>query len=173
MTAAVGSGAASFVIRSLQEGHWEQVREIYAAGIATGIATFETEVPSATDLDAKWISGQRWVAAHPAGQLLGWAALTPTSSRACYRGVAETSVYVAPEASGRGVGRALVRHQIDAAFAAGFWTLQSSVFAENHASRALHRALGFREVGIRERIAQRDGRWHDTVLIELRSTAKV
>lgn len=169
MTAAPGQG--TFTVRPLQPGDWESVREIYAAGIATGVATFETEVGSAADLDARWTTGHRWVAVDTSDRVIGWAALTPASTRHCYRGVAETSVYVAPDAAGRGVGRALVRHQVEAAFAAGFWTLQSSIFAVNHASRALHRSVGFREVGVRERIARRDGLWHDTVLIELRSTA--
>ena len=160
-----------FVVRALEPGDWERVREIYAAGMATGIATFETEVPSAQELDAKWVPHQRWVAVDADGRVLGWGALTPASTRHCYRGVAETSVYVAPEAAGRGVGRALVERQVDAAFAAGFWTLQSSIFVENHASLALHGSLGFRRLGVRERIAQRDGVWHDTVVVELRSPA--
>lgn len=159
----------ALAIRPLEPSDWERVREIYGAGMATGIATFETVVPSAEELDQKWIPEQRWVATSPSGRVLGWAVLSPTSSRSCYRGVVETSVYVAPESAGRGVGRALVDHQVRAAVEAGFWTLQSSIFAENHASLALHRSAGFREVGIRERIAQRDGVWHDTVLIEFRA----
>lgn len=156
------------LVRALTDDDWPRVREIYAEGIATGVATFETEVPSSADLDVKWIPGQRW-GIDLDGDLVGWAAITPFSARECYRGVAETSVYVAAAAAGRGVGRALVAHQRDAALAAGFWTLQAAVFAENAASLALHRRAGYREVGRRERIAQRDGRWHDTVLLELRA----
>lgn len=172
MTEAAPGAQAGVLIRSLQDGDWPRVREIYAAGMDTGIATFEIEVPSAGDLDAKWLQGQRWVAVDAEGCLIGWAALTAVSGRPCYRGVAETSVYVDPAAAGRGVGRALVRHQLVAAVGAGFWTLQASVFAENRASLSVHQAEGFREVGVRERIAQRDGRWHDTVLLEYRSPTR-
>lgn len=170
MTSQAGARGSAVIVRALQPPDWGRVRGIYAAGIATGVATFESAVPPADELDSKWIIGQRWVAVDPTGQILGWAALTPTSSRRCYRGVVETSVYVAPEAAGRGVGRALVQHQVDAAFAAGFWTLQASIFAMNRASLVLHLSVGFREVGRRERIAQRDGIWHNTVIVELRSS---
>ncbi|GAB2679568.1 helix-turn-helix domain-containing GNAT family N-acetyltransferase [Nocardia goodfellowii] len=157
-------------VRGLRPEDWDAVRRIYAEGIATGIATFETTVPSRADLDAHWLPEQRWVA-EIEGEIAGWAALSPVSARGCYAGVAETSVYVAGDSRGRGVGKALVHKQVTAADQAGLWTLQSSIFTENRASIALHHAAGFRTVGIRERIAQRDGVWHDTVLIERRSSA--
>lgn len=155
-------------LRALTATDWEAVRRIYAAGIATGNATFETEAPDADALDAKWIAGQRWVATD-GDEVLGWAALTAVSARECYRGVAETSVYVDLDHGGRGIGSLLVAHQVAAAFASGFWTLQTSIFPENHASLAIHRRAGFREVGRRERIAQLDGVWRDTVLLEIRT----
>lgn len=158
----------SVEIRAMARADFEDVRRIYAAGIATRDATFETEVPTAEVLDEKWIVGQRWVITLD-GQVRGWAAMTPTSSRACYRGVAETSIYIDPDAAGRGLGTRLLTHQIEAATTSGFWTLQTSIFPENHASLALHRRGGFREVGRRERIAQLDGVWRDTILLERRS----
>ena len=160
--------AAAVVVRAMAEGDWDDVRRIYAEGIATGDATFETDVPDAATLDAKWLPGQRFVAEID-GRVVGWAAAAPTSTRACYAGVAETSVYVAGEARGRGVGRALVRHQIEQADAAGLWTLQTGIFPENEASIALHLAAGFRTVGVRERIGRLHGRWRDTVILERRS----
>jgi L-amino acid N-acyltransferase YncA len=154
-------------VRALTDDDWPAVLRIYAEGIATGNATFETEVPRREVLDARWLPGQRWVA-DIAGVVVGWAAASPVSTRSCYAGVAETSVYVATQFQGRGVGRALVQRQVEAADEAGLWTLQTSVFPENIASLELHYAAGFRLVGVRERIAQHEGVWRDTVLIERR-----
>ncbi|MEU4250917.1 GNAT family N-acetyltransferase [Amycolatopsis sp. NPDC026612] len=159
---------ADVVVRALEAGDWAAVRRIYAEGVATGIATFETAVPSRATLDAKWLPGHRWVAERD-GQVVGWAAATPVSTRDCYAGVAETSIYVADGQRGRGVGKALLRKQVMAADEDGLWTLQTSIFTENRASLALHHAAGYRTVGVRERIAQRDGVWQDTVFLERRS----
>jgi L-amino acid N-acyltransferase YncA/DNA-binding transcriptional ArsR family regulator len=154
-------------VRPLGRGDWGAVRRIYAEGIATGIATFETAVPSRDELHAKWLPGHRWVAEID-DEVVGWAAAAPVSARECYSGVAETSIYVGESHRGRGVGKALIRTQVTEADAAGLWTLQTSVFTENRASIALHRAAGYRTLGVRERIAQRDGVWHDTVFLERR-----
>ncbi len=161
--------AADIRLRALEPGDWDAVRRIYADGIATGNATFETEVPPADVLDSKWLTGQRWVA-ELNGTVTGWASVSPTSQRDCYRGVGETSVYVDAASAGMGVGSALVRHQVAAADAAGLWTLQTSIFPENVASLAIHRAAGFRDIGYRERIAQLDGVWRDTIFLERRAT---
>jgi len=156
------------VVRAMAHADWDDVRRIYALGIATRDATFETEVPTAEALDAKWIPGQRWVIA--AGDAVaGWAAMTAVSARECYRGVAETSIYIDTALGGRGLGKRLLSHQVDAALTAGFWTLQTSIFPENEASLAIHRNAGFRDVGRRDRIAQLDGSWRDTILLELRA----
>jgi len=156
-------------IRTLDESDWPAVATIYAEGIATGNATFEVDVPT-------W---ERWDAAHPSlrlvaesdGAVLGWAALSPYSDRRCYRGVAEESVYVAASARGRGVGRALLGELIDRAEAEGYWTLLAGVFPENDSSLALHLALGFRVVGIHEKLGDRDGVFRDVVWLERRSTS--
>ncbi|MGB3440501.1 MAG: GNAT family N-acetyltransferase [Actinophytocola sp.] len=160
---------AEVTVRPLETGDWAAVRRIHGEGIATGIATFETSVPSRASLDAKWLRGHRWVAELD-GDVVGWTALTPASTRDCYSGVAESSVYVADGHRGRGIGKALVRKQVMAADEAGLWTLQTAIFTENRASIALHHAAGYRTVGIRERIAQRDGTWHDTVFLERRAS---
>ncbi|WP_133742325.1 helix-turn-helix domain-containing GNAT family N-acetyltransferase [Actinorugispora endophytica] len=156
------------VVRAMRPGDMEAVREIYAQGIATRSATFETEVPGAAELEAKWLPGHRWVA-EAGGAVAGWAALAPVSARECYAGVAENSVYVGENARGRGVGKALIHRQVTAADEGGLWTLQTSIFPENKASLALHRGAGFRTLGVRERIARLDGRWRDTVMLERRS----
>ena len=156
------------VIGSMRPQDWDFVRAIYLEGITTGQATFETVAPD-------W---ERWNAGHlPQCRLvarigdvvLGWAALSPVSRREVYAGVAEVSVYVAASARGLGVGGALMLALIEASELYGVWTLQSSIFPENHASVALHLKHGFREVGRRERIARRHGVWRDTVVLERRS----
>ena len=154
-------------MRPLAEGDWDDVRRIYAEGIATGEATFETEVPDREALEATWLPGQRWVA-EVDGRVAGWAAAKPVSTRPVYAGVAETSIYVGNEFRGRGVGRALIDRQVAAADAGGLWTLQTSIFPENRASLNLHRAAGFRTLGVRERIGLHHGVWRDTVFLERR-----
>lgn len=153
--------------RAMTDADLPRVREIYAEGIATGNATFETEAPGEQELAAKWLPGHRWVAEWD-GQLVGWAAAAPISTRECYRGVAETSVYVAETARGRGVGKALLHRQVTEADSGGLWTLQTAIFPENRASIALHHAAGFRTLAVRQRIAQHHGVWRDTVLLERR-----
>jgi len=154
------------------ENDWPLVRAIYLEGIATSQATFETTAPRAWD---EWSRNKlevgRTVAAASADEndLLGWTALSPTSSRAAYSGVAELTIYVAARARGLGIGRALLERLIDDAEGAAIWTLQGSIFPENVGSRALHLAVGFREVGRREKIARLGGAWRDTLLVERRS----
>jgi L-amino acid N-acyltransferase YncA len=157
-------------IRDLQPGDWPEVAVIYAAGVATRNATFETDVPSWEEWDARHLARPRLVAVE-AGAVVGWAALSPASARECYAGVAEDSVYVAPGRQGRGVGRALLEELVTRSEAEGLWTLQTSIFPENPASLALHLRCGFRVVGVRERIAELDGVWRDTVLLERRAGA--
>jgi len=158
-----------FVIDSMQPRDWELVRAIYLEGIGTGQATFETEAPDWERWDAGHLPQCRLVVRSGDG-ILGWAALSLVSKREAYAGVAEVSVYVAASARGRGVGGALMRALIEDSEEHGVWTLQSSIFPENHASVALHLNHGFREVGRRERIARRHGVWRDTVLFERRSS---
>jgi len=154
-------------LREMTEADWPQVAAIWAEGIATGQATFETEPPSWTVFDATRRAEGRFVAEHD-GVVVGWAALAPVSSRPCYAGVAENSVYVASSARGLGVGTELLRALVAAAATAGIWTIQCNVFPENAASRALHERAGFRVVGRRERIARLGGVWRDTLFLELR-----
>jgi L-amino acid N-acyltransferase YncA len=155
-------------IRDLRPGDWPQVAAIYEAGIATRSATFETEVPPWEDWDAGHLAEHRLVAVED-GRVVGWAALSPVSDRCCYHGVTENSVYVHPDARGRGVGRALLEQLVAAAEAAGIWTVQTGIFPENTASLELHRRCGFRVVGVRERLGQLDGEWRDVVFLERRS----
>jgi len=149
---------------------WPAVAAIYAAGIATGNATFETSVPSWERWDAKHLASPRLVAVDEHDRVLGWTALSPVSDRCAYAGVAEESVYVAADAAGQGIGAALLERLLAESEAAGLWTIQTGIFPENEASLALHRRAGFRVVGVRERLGQLSGRWRDVVLLERRST---
>jgi L-amino acid N-acyltransferase YncA len=162
----------------MTDAHSAAVLAIYQAGIEEGNATFETEVPDWAGFTAARLAGHRFVAVSGGagsggggswGGVLGWVAVSPVSARAVYRGVVEHSVYVDPGARGQGVGRRLLDTLIGSTEAAGIWTIQSGIFPENAASVALHRTVGFRVVGIRERIGQHHGRWRDVVLIERRS----
>lgn len=148
---------------------WPGVRAIYEEGIATGHATFETTAPGWPEWDSAHRSDERFVARDDAGRMLGWAALATVSDRCVYAGVAEVSVYVAKTARGHGVGRLLLGALIDASERNGLWTLQAGIFPENGASLAVHRRLGFREVGRRERLGVLNGVWRDVVMLERRS----
>jgi len=156
------------VVRHLRPGDWPEVARIYEEGIATGNATFETEVPSWEAWDAAHLAEHRLVAERE-GSVVGWIALAPVSSRCCYAGVAEVSAYVAEEARGEGVGAELLAAVIESSEQAGIWTLQTGVFPENAPSLSLLRRFGFRAVGTQERIGQLHGVWRDVVLLERRS----
>jgi phosphinothricin acetyltransferase len=156
-------------IEPMTEGDAEAVIRIYAEGISTGVATFDTTAPD-------W---RRWNATHRKecrlvarldGAVVGWTALSSWSGREVYAGVVWESVYIATRARGRGVGRALLAALLPAAEAAGIWTVMAGIQAENARSLALHEAAGFRRIGIQERIARdHGGVWRDVVLVEWRS----
>lgn len=148
--------------------HAYGVLTVYASGIATGNATFETEPPSWEEFDAARLPGHRF-AALDGGEVAGWVACSRVSARNAYAGVVEHSVYVDPRFGGRGIGRTLLETLIDSTERAGIWTIQSGVFPENTGSLALHRRCGFREIGVRERIGRHHGVWRDVLLIERRS----
>ncbi|MBU6123034.1 GNAT family N-acetyltransferase [Hymenobacter siberiensis] len=156
-------------ILPLMAEHWPAVRTIYAEGMATGMATFTTELPTWQAWDTGHLPTCRLVATDETGTVLGWVALSPVSGRCVYAGVAEVSVYVAAAARGRGMGPALMKALVAESKQNGLWTLQAGIFPENTASVRLHEAVGFRQVGRRERIGQLRGMWHDTLLLERRS----
>lgn len=158
------------LLRAMTPGDWPQVARILAEGIATGHATFETELPAWERWDRGHLEVGRWVVEGAGGgTLAGWAALSPVSGRCVYAGVAEVSVYVGAGARGQGVGTTLLQALVASSEEAGIWTLQAGIFPENRASLALHRRAGFREVGRRERIGALHGAWRDVLLLERRS----
>ena len=155
-------------IRSFVDDDWPAVAAIYADGIATGNATFETETPSFERWSATHSTEHRFVAVQD-GAVVGWIAVSPVSDRCAYAGVGEHSVYVAERARGQGIGGRLIETLIADCDAAGIWTLQSGIFPENVSSIELHRRCGFRIVGTRERLGQLNGIWRDVVLMERRA----
>lgn len=145
------------------------IAAIYNQGIADRVATFETEPRS--EAQVRRLLEERG-ATHPTtvalrdGEVIGFAWVSPYSDRPCYAGVGEFSVYVARAQRGSGAGRVLVHALADACAENGFWKLVSKIFPENHASRALCRAAGFREVGVHHRHARLDGQWRDVIVVE-------
>ena len=157
------------MIEPLSPEHWEAVKRIYENGIATGDATFQTAAPATWELwDNGHITHSRFVAKSD-NKVIGWVALSPTSARDCYRGVCELSIYIDDDYRGKGIAKLLMQAVVQSSEANGVWSLYSSTFPENKASIALQKKFGFREIGYREKIAQQNGVWRDTVLLERRS----
>jgi L-amino acid N-acyltransferase YncA len=159
---------ADLSLRSMDRADAGAVLAIYQDALDEGDASFETRAPEWAAFDAARLPGHRWVAVGD-GRVLGWVAVSQVSTRPVYAGVVEHSVYVAAEARGRGVGRALLERLIDSTEAAGIWTIQSGIFPENEASLALHARSGFRTIGRRERVGRHHGRWRDVLQLERRS----
>ena len=157
-------------VRRLEDEDWPRVKDIYAAGIATRNATFETEPPQWDRFAQSLLRDLCLVGVMPDGDVVGWVIAHPVSDRCVYSGVIEHSVYVDPAHHGRGIGSTLLNALIEQSEAAGVWTIQSGVFPENTASLKLHEHSGFEVVGTRKAIGQHFGRWRDVVLLERRST---
>jgi phosphinothricin acetyltransferase len=160
--------AGVITIESLRDEHWPGVAEVYAEGIATGNATFETDVPSWEAWDSSHLPEHRIVALRD-GDVVGWAAVSPVSDRCVYGGVVENSVYVADAARGQGLGQRLLEELIVSTEAAGIWTIQTGIFPENEGSIRLHERVGFEVVGRRKRLGKLNGEWRDVLLLERRS----
>jgi phosphinothricin acetyltransferase len=157
------------MIRAMQDSDGPKVLEIYAFGLKTRNATFETQVPTWEKWTAKHLKHSRFVYEHN-GIVAGWVTLSPVSTREVYKGVAEVSIYIGEKYLGRGIGTKLMQMVIESAETNGIWTLYTSLFPENEASVKLHKKFGFREVGTREKIARLDDIWRNTLILERRST---
>ncbi|MEU5727069.1 N-acetyltransferase family protein [Micromonospora sp. NPDC047738] len=160
---------ADVTVRPMTADDADRVLAIYQAGLDSGNASFETTAPTWAAFDAGRLAEHRFVAIDADDAVVGWVAVSPTSTRAVYAGVVEHSVYIDPAAQGRGAGRLLLGTLITSTEAAGIWTIQSGVFPENAASLALHQRAGFRVIGTRERVGRHHGHWRDVILLERRS----
>jgi phosphinothricin acetyltransferase len=152
----------------MRANDWKSVAEIYKEGIDTGNATFQKEVPEYEDWDKGHLKICR-IVAEMYGEIVGWVALSPVSSRAVYAGVTELSIYVAKAHRGKHIGGKLLKHLIEESEKAGIWTLQVGIFPENKPSLLMHEKAGFRKIGYREKVGRMNGFWRDTVLMERRS----
>ncbi|MFG3613361.1 GNAT family N-acetyltransferase [Rummeliibacillus stabekisii] len=159
---------SSIEIRKMFDTDWPMVKQIYLDGIATGNATFQTEAPTFEQWTTSHHPICRFVAIQE-NTVIGWIAISNVSNRSVYKGVGEVSVYVSTQAKTRGIGTALFLKLIEESEKQGFWTLQSSIFKENTASIQLHKKMGFREIGYREKIGELNGIWRDALLLERRS----
>lgn len=160
--------APAVAVSELRPEHSPAVARIYAEGISTGDATFETAVPGWQQWDASYLQAHRFVALR-GDEVVGWAAVSPVSDRCVYGGVVENSVYVAESARGQGVGRLLLEQLVESTEAAGVWTIQTGIFPENEASVRLHERVGFEIVGRRRRLGKLNGIWRDVLFLERRS----
>lgn len=155
-------------ISGFTQTDWPIIAKIYEQGIQTGIATFETQIPSWDLWDINHIQTCRLKAIKD-NAIIGWAALSPTSKRAVYNGVAEVSIYITSKYQNLGIGKLLLAQLIKESEKAGFWTLQASIFSQNKASIALHQSMGFRLIGYRQKIGKLHGIWYDNTILERRS----
>jgi L-amino acid N-acyltransferase YncA len=156
-------------IKNFTKQDYFQVAEIYKQGIETGIATFQNDIPDWESWDKSHLANCR-IAVFEGSEMAAWAAITPVSSRCVYAGVGEVSIYVATNFRGKGVGEILLNYLIKESEKEGLWTLQSGIFAENIGSINLHKKCGFRQIGYREKVGQKNGVWKDNVIMERRST---
>lgn len=156
------------LIKPMQREHWEKVKQIYESGIATGIATFETNAPTWEKWNDGHLTFARLVAVEN-NEIMGWAALSPVSDRCVYGGVAEVSVYMADNHKGKGIGKLLLLNLISKSESNNIWTLQAGIFTDNIASVKLHENVGFRVIGHREKIGKLKNVWKDNFILERRS----
>lgn len=158
------------MIREMKLSDWERVAEIYTQGLGKGISTFNTKCPSYEDWDNGHVKEHRYVYVSDE-KVVGWIAITPSSSRCAYKGCAEVSIYIDEAYQGKGIGTELLKKVCEETEKAGYWSLLSTIFSINKASIALHKKCGFREIGYREKIAKdRFGVWQNTTLMERRSS---
>ncbi|WP_229683193.1 GNAT family N-acetyltransferase [Virgibacillus oceani] len=150
------------------DSDWEQVRDIYIEGINSGNATFEKKAPNWEEWNEGHVAQCRLVARED-GKVAGWAALSPVSNRSAYAGVAEVSIYIRQDSSGKGIGSKLLKVLIETSERNGFWTLRSGIFPENAHSIKLHTNFGFKLAGRQERIGKLNGIWRDVAILERRS----
>lgn len=157
------------MIRGMKANDWAQVAGIYNQSIVRGNSTFSTKCPTYEQWDREHLKECRLVCEQD-GQVVGWTALSPISSKSAYHGTAEVSIYIDEACQGKHIGTELLNTLSTESEKEGFWSLYSVIFSRNSVSIALHRKCGFREIGYRERVAKdRFGNWQNTTLMERRN----
>ena len=157
--------ATALAIRAAAPADAGAIAGIYNQGLAERTATFDTDEITQDEV-AGWLDGEPLLVAELDGRVAGWARAVRSAEQCAQRGVGEYTIYLDPEARGRGVGGRLLEALVAAAEAAGYWKLQGRLFASNAASAALARRCGFREVGVYERHGRLDGEWKDLLIVE-------
>ena len=165
--------SAEFTIRPATAGDLAAITEIYAHAVREGTASYELEPPSLFDMTGRFealrIGGFPYLVAQDEAGVLGYAYAGPFRPRPAYRFIVEDSIYIAPAAKGRGVGRALLARLIEDVKALGFRQI-IAVIGDGHegsASVKLHRAMGFSDGGRLTGSGFKHGRWLDTVFMQL------
>ncbi len=159
---------STLTFRPFYKKDWKEISKIYEQGIETKNATFRIEVPKWSEWNKNHLSSPR-IVAELHDEIVGWAALSPTSNRYVYRGVAEVSIYISNKHHGKKIGIQLLQKLITESEKNGIWMLQANVFPKNNASLKIHKNAGFRIVGYREKIGEKNGIWGDIILLERRS----
>lgn len=160
-----------YELREMRPGDEAKVLEIFQQGIDGGIATFETEIPTAEAWNMEFFNECRWILENDRSEIIGWCAIKPVSKRDCFKGVGEISIYLDNEYQGKSLGSVLLKKLIVDSEEHGFWTLQANIFPENEASVKFHQKFGFRTVGVRKKLGKLNGEWKDVVMLEKRSDA--
>jgi phosphinothricin acetyltransferase len=158
------------IIRKLLKTDFESVKSIYQQGIDTGHATFQERAKDWDEWDKYTMNVCRLVAVVN-DDVVGWAAISTVSSRCVYVGRAEVSIYVAAASRDSGIGYALLNALARCSEREGIWTLESSIFPENHASISIHKKNGFKVVGVREKLGKMNNEWRDLIFMERRSSS--
>lgn len=153
---------------TINKTNYTQVARVYQEGIATGLATFETNVPTWESWNLAHIKNCR-IAVILKNEIVAWGALSPVSKREVYKGVAEVSVYVSEKSRGKGLGEVVLNNLINESEHVGIWTLQAGIMRDNLPSIKLHEKCGFRTIGFREKIGSLYGEWKDNIIMERRS----
>jgi L-amino acid N-acyltransferase YncA len=164
---------SALAIRAARENDLPAIADIYADAVLNGTSSYELDAPSLDEMRRRYRSladgGFPYIAAEVDGAVAGYAYAGPFRPRPAYRFVVENSVYVAPAAKGRGIGRALMQRLIAEATRLGFRQM-IAVIGDGHpasASVRLHEALGFRHSGRLDGSGFKHGRWLDTAFMQL------
>ena len=155
-------------IRTFKKSDFSSVKSIYQQGIDTGNATFQNKAKGWNEWNASFLTTCR-IVAELNEDVVGWAALSATSNRTVYNGVAEVSIYIAKNYANYGIGNSLLSELVSTSENEGIWTLQAGIFPENESSIAIHSKNGFKTIGVREKLGKMNGAWRDILFMERRS----